>query len=233
MLKRIFCTVLAALTAALYVAAEGITLNAGKDFTVYTPGGNARQAAEITGVTEAELKDYCSKNSIVYYAVDGENKRQIRLSVLQTDFSAGAVNLSNLTDDSIAALLPDITGIENVRGEIVYTGAQKFVKTELSSSDSGGEYTVIQYITVAGKKEYVLSFTTSAGVDTGYAKEVFETLKSEDFAEATKKPQKNYGAVILAAVVLLIFACAYIIYTLIRDIRQPHGDGEDDAERKL
>ena len=178
---------------------------------------------------EAQLEGYCTENGIIYFAANSDNTKQIRISVGESEFSGSVINLSNLSDDKITALMPDITGSREIRGDIVEKEGQKFVKTQISTSDSGGEYTVIQYITVAAKRDYVLSFYTAGSEDTDYTETLFKTYKSDDFN--SKISEKNsYGYIILGAVILLCLVSAYIIFTLIRDIKNEGNKSENNDE---
>lgn len=204
-------------------------VSAGKEFEVFTEGENAEKAAEIVVLDKDRLESYCRENGIIYFAVNSDNTKQIRISVGESEFSGSVINLSNLSDDNITALMTDITGSREIRGDIVEKDGQKFVKTQISTSDSGGEYTVIQYITVAAKKEYVLSFYTSDSEDTDYTETLFKTYISDDF-NSEKSEKSGYGYIILGAVILLCLVCAYIIFTLIRDIKNEQSESENGDE---
>lgn len=205
-------------------AAGRISLKAGDEFSVY--GQDSGKAAEILGMSEAELNEYVSQNNIVYLAVNDDNTKQIRLTVAATAFSESTGNLSLLSDSEIKELIPDITGDSAVKGEIIENGTQKFVLSKVSSEDSGGGYTLARYFTVAGDNEYILSFYTSQGVSEDYIKSVFESLDSDDFyAEEDKNP---YSYIVIAALVLLSAGGLFIIYTIIRDltVKRRHGTPE-------
>ena len=222
MIKKIVCAFLAVsmLTVSVF-AASGFEITAPKDFYSYQSGQNAENAAKILSMPAAELENYCSDNGIVFIAVNGDNPKQIRLSVTESAFSGSIGNLSNLSDDKIKAMIPDITGVSG--GEVLDKDGQRFIKTAEALSDSGGEYSVINYVTVAAKKDYVLSFYTASGTSTDYAGEVFNSFSSEDFyKEADRK--SNFGFVIIAVIVLLALGSAYIIFTLVRDIKNDRNE---------
>lgn len=204
------------LTVPVFAASGNIEITAPKDFYCYKSGQNAEDTAKILGMSASELEKYCSDNGIVFIAVNGDNTKQIRLSVAESAFSGSIGNLSNLSEDKITALIPDITGA--VSGELTEKDGQSFIKTAETLSDSGGEYSVISYVTVAAKKDYVLSFYTASGTSTDYAGEVFDSLSSEDFYKETDQ-KSNFGFVIIAAIALLAIVSAYIIFTLVRDIK--------------
>ena len=120
------------LSAAVF-AAEDITLNAGKDLLVYTAGGDNGKIAAALNIDSEELSSYISENNVEYFAVNKENTVQIKLTVNITEFSSSVSNLSNLSDGNIESLLPEITGIDGIRGEVLDKNGQKFAKIQLSS----------------------------------------------------------------------------------------------------
>ena len=229
MLKKIICAAASLLLLSVTVSAlsGNAEISVGKEF--YTNGDNAEKAAEIVGLDKDRLESYLEDNGIVYFAANSDNTKQIRISVGESEFSGSVINLSNLSDDKITALMPDITGSREIRGDIVEKDGQKFVKTQISTSDSGGKYTVIQYITVAAKKNYVLSFYTSENEDTDYTETLFKTYKSDEFY-SEKSDKSGYGYIILGAVILLCLVSAYIIFTLIRDIKNEGNKSENNDE---
>ena len=218
MFKKIICAFFAVLllTVSVFAASENIEITAPKDFYSYKSGGSAEDTAKILGMTAAELENYCVSDGILYLAVNEDNTKQIRVSVAESAFSSSIGNLSNLSEDKITALIPDITGSDS--GELVTKNGQSFIKTAETLSDFGGEYSVINYVTVAAKKDYVLSFYTASGTSTDYVEEVFKSFSSDNFYKVAD--QKSYfGYVIIAAIVLLALGSAYIIFTLVRDIK--------------
>lgn len=206
-------------------AAGRISLKAGDEFSVY--GQDSGKAAEILGMSEAELNGYVSQNNIVYLAVNEDNTKQIRLTVAATAFSESTGNLSLLSDSEIEELIPDITGDSAVKGDIIESGGQKFVLSRVSSEDSGGGYTLERYFTVAGDNEYILSFYTSEGVSEDYIKSVFESLDSDDFYTGNDKSPYSY--IVIAALVLLSAGALFIIYTIIRDLTVKRRRGAPEA----
>lgn len=227
--KRLICLAFAfaAVTLTVFAAKTNVKIKVDKEFTVLSKGENEEELASILGITADELKEYCSENGIEYLAVNSDNTKQVKLSVQQTEFSSAAINFSNLSDENIEAVIPEIIGISNVKSEIKNKNGQKFAVIDLSSYDSGGDYTVNQYITVADKKLFVLSVYTSEGNDTGYADEIFESLYSGDF-NRIKPTGNSYSYVIVGAIVILVGVCAFVTVTLIRDIRSDSAVKKSD-----
>ena len=233
MIKKIICTAAAVLlfTVSAFAQSGGIKITAPEKFYSYESGKSSAETAKILGMTDTELESYCAENGIKFMAVNNDNSKQIRLAVAESSFSASIGNLTNLTEDKITALIPDITGAK--RGEIIDKDGQSFIKTAESASDSGGGFTVISYFTVAAKKDYVLSFYTSSGTDTKYAEEVFKNYWSEDFY-MQKSEKSPFRYVIFAAIVLLAAGSVYIIFTLVRDIKNDRNEqAENDEQQTL
>lgn len=218
--KKLICTAAVIIISVIpvFAAENGIKISAGKEFTVLSAGENEDKLAEILGITEDELLDYCAENGIEYLAVNDDNTKQIKLSVKQTEFSSAVINFSNLSEENIVAVVPEIIGISNVKSEITEKNGQKFAKVSLSSSDSGGDYTVNQYITTANKKLYILSVYTAADKSSDYADDVFESFDSDDFNRFASK-NNSYIYVIIGAIAVLVCICVYITITLIKDIK--------------
>lgn len=170
--------------------------------------------------SEAELKDYCTQNGVIYLAVNKDNTKQIKVTVSETDFSNSVINISGLSNDSINALTPDIIGMTNVKGEIVDKDGQKFVKTQVKASDSGGEYILTQYFTVADRSSIVLSFCTEINTDTDYIEKTFETFSSPYFIGVRESRADKIGVIVLIAAVIFGVACIIIAFTVIRDFKK-------------
>ncbi len=218
--KRFISAVIAAICLfAVNVCAESvITVNPGDEFYVY--GRQNAEIAEISGISENELSDYCFKNNIEYLAVNKDNSKQIRVSVKNNDFTNSVINISGLSDDSISSLLPQIIGIEGVRGEIINRNGQKFIKTELRSADNGGDYILTEFITVADKKSYVLSFYTDAKKDTGYTDAVFETYIAKVFINEKNEAQNGFVFIVPVLTVIFVLAFLFVLITVIIDFRK-------------
>lgn len=211
------------------VAALGaVTLEPHGDFYIY--GEQNEKLAKTIGLKEAELSEYCKENNIVFLAVNSDNSKQIRVDCFETDFANSVVNISALSNDKITELIPNITGLDDVRGDIVEKKGQKFIKTELKSEDSGGGYLLTQYITIANKKNYILSFYTNENVDDEYIEKTFESYQSSDFLNDEGTSRQGWHYVILAATVIFALAAVAIAISVIRDIKKDKSQDTNDIE---
>ena len=181
----------------------------------------------IFDMSVSDLENYCASKHIEYIAVDEENSKQIRITTTTTDFSNSVVNISLLSDDKISALIPQITDISGVTGEIVTKNSQKFIKTEMRSRDSGGEYILTQYYTVAGKKSLTLSFYTDIDENTNYIEKTFESYEDDIFIEDSTQEKSFLN--LLLPIGTLVFALAFIIIaiTVIKDLIKKRSFNKD------
>lgn len=191
------------------------------EFVVYEQ--DEKKVSEIIGMTEENLEEYCKQNNVEYLAVNKDNSKQIRLTVTQKDFSRNIVNLNNLSPEKIQSLIPEITGFSDVLGEVTEKNGQKFIKVNLKSSDSGGEYILTQYITVTNKKSYTLSFYTFAGVDTDYIEKTFESYADSEIFES----EKNYIPIVITAFILFLCVGIFVAFTIIRDIKKERNENNE------
>lgn len=227
-IKRLSALAFAVLTLSLTLSAAEITENPGKEFLVYGDKQSNEKIAEILEETADSLDNYCYSNGIIYLALNEKNTKQIRLYENSTAFSESVGELTSLSDDKITALAPEIAGDGFHTETVTQKSGRKFIKATALSEDSGGKFTLIQYITVTSKKEYTLSFYTASGENTDYAEKVFSTLSFGEGA-AKKTEKKPYGYIFMALTVIFVLFGAYIVYTLIRDIR---ADRAEAAEEK-
>ena len=207
------------LSAAVF-AAEDITLNAGKDLLVYTAGGDNGKIAAALNIDSEELSSYISENNVEYFAVNKENTVQIKLTVNITEFSSSVSNLSNLSDGNIESLLPEITGIDGIRGEVLDKNGQKFAKIQLSSNDSGGDYSVTEYITAAQKN---LSEST---VYSGNGSEIITCrLRFLHLQIDIRTNQQTIQRLIFIKIKILLFT---VIQGAIRAVRRIHAHHSEE-----
>lgn len=223
-IKRLSALAFAVLT----LSAAEITENPGKEFFVYGDKQSNEKIAEILGETTDTLDNYCYNNGIIYLAINEKNTKQIRVTENSTAFSESIGELTGLSDDKIAALAPEIAGDGFHTETVTQKSGRKFIKATALSEDSGGKFILIQYITVTSKKEYIISIYTASGENTDYAEKVFSSFSFGNVA--VKKPEKKpYGYIFMALTAVFVLFGAYIVYTLIRDIR---ADRAEAAEEK-
>ena len=197
----------------------------------YTTTENAQKVSEIIGLSESELISYCDEKGIDYIAVNADNSKQIRITSATTDFSESIANISLLSNNQISNLLPSIIGLEGIKGSVIEKNGQKFIKTEMRSNDSGGEYIFTQYITIADKKSFILSFYTAAGSDLEYIEKTFESYNNPVFLNTDSEKNNVLGIVLPIAAVFFAALCIFITVTVIKDLKNKPPKNQENSEQ--
>ena len=154
--------------------------------------------------------DTLCSDKTVYLAVNKSNTKQIRITKSQNEFTSSVINISSFSNDKILSLAEQIIGIEGVKGEVINKAGQKFIKTELRTSDSGGEYILTEYITVADTHSLVLSFYTDINEDTDYVSTTFESFDLDSFVKSKEKQNRSILDFVLP-VFTVIFGIATVL----------------------
>lgn len=226
--KFILVLTLLVLSLEIVVSAENIiNLTAPDGFFVHSQ--NPEKLSDILNISENELSEYCAENNILYLAVDSDNSRQIRITTDESSFSNSIVNLSHITDDKIISLAPEISGINGVRGETVDIKGQKFLKIQVQSSDSGGDYILTQYITVADRKNFTISFYSNSDADLKFIEKTLDSLSSPLFATAKEETNILFIIVPIATIALLV-VCLGLASSIIIDIKKQKENAEEFEE---
>lgn len=208
-----FCSVTA-------VAAEASFAPGEKFITVTNDSADKSAVAKILGISADDLNSYMKENNVVLLAVDGNNKRQIRLTEKVCKFSKEIKNFSLLSDSDILSLAGNLSGSDTAEYDIVSRNEQKFLKARETLLDSGGSYVLTQYITVAGSRIYNLSFCTSADCSDEYIKTVFESLDISTSPAGNQDGDFELSDVLIPAAIVSLMALSCVIaFTLICDFR--------------
>jgi len=115
--------------------------------------------------------------------------------------------------------VPDITGIAGAKGEIIDRNGQKFIKTEFRSSDSGGNFILTQYFTIADKQTFNLSFFTSYGSDTAYIEKTFQSYNNDSFITTYSDENRRLSILLPICVVILSAVCIVVTVSIVKDLR--------------
>lgn len=178
---------------------------------------DADALANVFGVSDTEFTKFCNDNNVAYLAANADGSQEIRLQIYETDFSKTVGDFSKYTDNEIYTLSIDIIGLSGVTGKIVENNGNKFIKTELSSGESSGDYKVLQYTTITDGKYYILGFYTNSGEFSSFADDVFKNFRIKIADKETLSPFEiviPICIVLLAAI--LIVSAVYTIKVVIK-----------------
>lgn len=179
-----------------------MALQVDSDFYVY--GQNNKELCDTIGMSEGELNEYCQTNNITFLAVDKDNQRQIRKTETKDAFSKKIGNFFALKDDEILELTEELTGFKNVKGAVLEKGNKKYLKVELKTTDSGGEYYLTQYLTVTDSKKEILSFYTNVNENTDYIENVFSSQFKTSSSVSVLKIISAIGIVLFSVLAVTV-----------------------------
>ncbi len=184
-------------------------IDIGNEFYLY--GRDNKEVSKILEISQSEIENYCQQNGITLLAVNHDNTKQIRQITVQNDFSKKIGNLAVLSNDEILKLTYDLCRVENARGKVLEKNGFKYLKLELKSVDSGGDYILTQYITVTDKNMVTLSFYTDASLSTDYCDEIFNS-QFENLS--------GLKTVLMVFLILLSGVALLLSVMIVRDLNQ-------------
>ena len=186
---------------------NGFTIETDDDFAVATEEDDVKDVAKRLSISESEVKKYFSDNSLVFIAVSPDGKTQIRISCFSDEFSNDVYDTENLSDEQVSKMMSLYSTSAGIV-KVVESGGRKYAKTVQLLNDSGGEYTVTHYVTVASRKTYVISCYNPGVGTSSEVKEIFSTFSANDLSTEIKNydTQKKWvmPAVIAAFTIVLV-----------------------------
>ncbi len=188
-------------------------------------GDDLTQIAEKLNMTTDELNAYFNQNELIYLAVSDDNKSQIKLSVYQDGFSSVVNDISQLSDADLAEFA---NSFDENGNNIVTNNGRKFVLVKHTRADSGGTYTVTQYITICNNKTFYFAGYND-GEDT--SKEITAAFESFKLSEIKTEPKSNniYPIIINVGVVVFgIIAIVMIIGIIKLKVKAQKESNEDE-----
>lgn len=221
---------------ALSISEHSLEFDAGEEYTLLTEDNlkkNSEFVTEILNHSVDSMKAFFKSNSVLFFAADDNNTKQIKLTFNQTDFSKQIGSLRNLSDNDLNRIANQILGSE-VKWHLVEKNNMKMYCVASKGSDSGGEYCTIQFFTIINGGIYNLSYhESSSDVDKVYntALDIADNLKITDKSAATSA--KDVGNDVLIVLIALIILAAlavviYIIVTFVIDIKNKQNQTDDE-----
>lgn len=205
---------------ALKVEDQGVNITIPDEYTVITQE-NAAQNDELLkklNFNENSFKNYLKDNNIVLFAVNGQGD-EIVLTANQTEFSSKLVDLSYLDETSLNRVSNELFGMD---GSIVGVNEYVFLSKAYSSTDKGGGFSGIQYVTVINSKLYTINFTTSrTTVNSDFAENILKTMRVDSQHKFSVDSLGNIITLVIILIGIFIFIAiaVYIIIAFIGDIK--------------
>ena len=203
----VFIIILSILYINVSASSYEFTLSLGAGFTTAQSGDNLDDIAQKLNMTTDELNSFFNKNGLLYLAVSEDAKTQIRLSAFTDNFSSAAIDIANLQEDQLTEFKSTVNGDRDNSFFVEGKNGRKFIAVKNTLQDSGGVYTVTQYVTVcAGKTFYLACY--NEGTDTSSeVQSIFEGFE----LKSTNSTQNSNTLFILIPIGIAVFTAIAII----------------------
>lgn len=200
----------------LCVCAAGYeyTISPSEQFTAVNYGDDLSGIADKLNMTTDELNVYFNKNSILYLAVSDDTKTQIRLSAFTDNFSSAVADISLLDDDGLREFKEAVSADNENAFFTESADGRKFIAVKSTLQDSGGTYTVTQYITICNNKTFYFSGYNEGSDTSDDINSAFKSLTLREIPVDT-----NYDTYITLIIIGIVIFSALAIFLVIDIIR--------------
>lgn len=195
------------------------------NFTFAKQGDDLTKIAKKLNMTTDDLNKYFSDNKLIYLAVSDDVKSQIKISVTEDEFSKKVNDISLLDDNALNNFAKSLSSDSS----IVTNNDRKFVLVNDTHKDSGGIYTVTQYITICdGKTFYFIGYNDGKDI----SKEISSVFKTFTLNQQQSGSADNNVFSIVIIIGIVVFGMVAIIM-VIGIIRLKIKDYKESKDEKI
>ncbi len=188
------------------------------DFTVAYYGEDLSHIAQALQIDNAKIGNYFAENGLLYLAVSSDTETQVRLSIYNDNFSSRVNDISMLDDTALGEFVTTLNSDCTDLSCVITNSDRKFVKVKNTLNDSGGQYTVTQYITIANSKTYYLSCYNSGSDTDSTVEEIFDSfsISVQKQPHVTKSEEvKNYTPLYIAGIAVFSIIAVVIAASIL------------------
>lgn len=186
-------------------------ISPGENFISAQYGDDLTEISQKLNMTADELNTYFNKNGLLYLAVSDDAKNQIRLSAFADNFSSAVSDIAYLDNEALNEFMSAVSEDDEANCEIIVNNDRKYLVVKDTLKDSGGVYTVTQYITICSNKTFYLA-GYNEGEDT--SAEIKAAFESFDI-KAHEPPVKNFAIpTILIVVGIVVFSALGVVMVI-------------------
>lgn len=190
-------------------------LSTGDDFTCVGYGDDMTDIAQKLNMTADELNAYFNKNGLLYLAVSDDTSTQIRLSAFTDNFSSAVCDISHLNEEQLNEFMNSISDNSETGCTVTDNNGRKYVTVTNTLNDSGGVYTVTQYVTICDSKTFYLSCYNNGTETSEQVKNIFN-----NFSLNSVTTEKNGFAIkfvfITAGIVLFLGLAVFTVIGIVK-----------------
>lgn len=182
---------------------NGFDIEINNSYAVATKSSEVDTVAERLNMEESIVKSYFTKNALKLIAVSSDGKTQVRISRFTDNFSSDVYDAENLNDKQTSQMISLYSSSYDT-ATVIESDGRKFAKTVGLLKDSGGEYTVTQYVTIAGGGVYVITCYNPGRGTSEEIENIFSTFTVRDMSTRIAAYQTRRKWIIPLIVVLCV-----------------------------
>lgn len=230
MKTRIFNILVILITVLLLTAAvpdSEFNISLGDDFLCAKPGDNLDTVSQKLSMSTGELSSYFTENGLLYLAVTEDAKTQIKISTYCDNFSSETSDIAYLNDQMLKSFMKAVGKKSNSDASIVLNGDRKFVCVKELHEDSGGVYTVTQYVTICNNKTYYFVGYNDGEDTSEKIKSAFDSFEiiNQQKAAVDYTPQM---ILIIAGIVIFSIVAIIMIVGIVKHTQKSAGEEAND-----
>lgn len=174
--------------------------------------------------SRADFEKYLKDNKIILFARNDSNEIIVRFD--EKFFDEG-FDIDLLNADELNKIAKELSA--GLDYECVTLGENLFIRTYLSGADNGGNFNVVEYITVQNGNLISVEFYDAENVKfTEKIMATFKTSKGIDSLGKTKEPASDVAVkcLLIGAVVCGIAVAVYLVVTIIIDLKNKRNTSD-------
>lgn len=215
------------LTFSVSAAGYEYAISPGADFTSAKSGDDLTEISGKLNMTTNDLNTYFSKNGLLYLAVSDDTKTQIRLSAFTDNFSSAVSDISYLDNEALSEFMSAVSEEDENSCEVVVNNGRKYIVVKDTLKDSGGTYTVTQYITICDSKTFYLSCYNEGEDTSAEIKSVFESFSLAENHEQAEDYTLPLIYIIIGIIVFAVIAVVMLIGIIKKTTSKENTSDED------
>lgn len=205
------------------------TISPGDNFTSVQYGDDLTQVSQKLNMSADDLNAYFNKNGLLYLAVSDDTKTQIRLSAFTDNFSSAVGDISQLDKEALTEFVNAVSDGGDHTAEIITNGDRKYICTKNTLKDSGGTYTVTQYITICDSKTFYLSCYNEGEDTSNEINAAFQSFRLTENAEHAQDDTLPLISIIAGIVVFSVLAIFMVIGIVKTTKNSKENEKEDEG----
>ncbi len=220
----------------------GITVNAADyeytikpsdNFIAVHSGDDLTEISEKLNMSPTELNTYFSENGLLYLAVSDDTKTQIKISSFSDNFSSEVSDISLLDDVGLTEFINAVSDDSDSPAQLVENGGRKYLCIKNTLSDSGGVYTVTQYITICNNKTYYFAGYNPGEDTSDEVTAIFKSFSlnenaSQDVKAQKAKINKQYFFINCAVICFIIIAILSLVGIIKSQLDKKSGEKRNE-----